>query len=97
MEVIREIYQCLEISNIRNPDPVYSAVVSKSHLLPGLLELDGIDPLVVARVAHVVKVVINTSPSRARGLVQQWQSANIAPVVNVGDMKALEKIGRAHV
>ena len=70
------------------------------HLLGGLLELDGVDPLVVARVTDVVEVVVDTRAAGAFSLVGQREAANVAPVVvgpeegNVlGDMEALFLVG----
>src|SRR6478609_6005155 len=46
----------LEISDVDNPDTASISVVCQGHLLSGLLQLNGVDPLVVSWVANIVEM-----------------------------------------
>ena len=74
-------YQRLEISHVGDPDIFYSAVIGEGHLLPGLLQLNGIDPLVVARITDVVEVVVHSGTAAPVRFVADWNPADVASIV----------------
>lgn len=51
------------------------------HLLPGLGKLDSIDPLVVARIANVVEVIVYTGIAFAVDFTAHWKTLDVAAVV----------------
>src|SRR5690606_23176813 len=68
-------------------------VPGQAHLLPGALDLGGVDPLVVARAADVVEVVVHAVAAGApAGRI--GQAADVAPVV-VGEQHG-HVVGHAH-
>lgn len=86
----------LEVADVDDPDAVGAARLGQLQLLGRLLELDGVDPLVVARVADVVEVVVDARAALALRLVGERQPAHVAPVVvgpqqrdALGDVEAL--------
>ena len=73
--------QCLEISHINYPDSPSVPLVCQVHLLPCLLQLNRIDPFVVARGTNIVEMIIYTRTACTTRLVGKWQSLVVAPVV----------------
>lgn len=74
-------YKRLEISDINDPDLPCLPLVRKVHLLPSLLQLDGVDPLVITRVPYIIKVVVHASTTGSVGFAVQRQTSDIAYVI----------------
>jgi hypothetical protein len=55
--------------------------VGKVHLLPGLRELNGINPLIVSWVSDVIKMVVDTGVALSADLTRDWEALDIATVV----------------
>ena len=90
----------LHVADVDDPDSVSAAGIGHVHLLGRLGKLHGVDPLVVTWVTDVVEVVVNTSASSTRGLVEQRKTADMAPVVIgpqqgdvIGNLEAGEEVG----
>jgi hypothetical protein len=48
-----ETYEAFQIAHIGKPNIADPSVMRQGHLLPGLLQLDSVDPLIVPRVANI--------------------------------------------
>jgi hypothetical protein len=66
------------------------------HLLPCLRKLDGVDPLVVSRVANIIEVVVDAGVTLSADLAGNRKALDIAAVVVtpedrhiVGDLHSL--------
>ena len=91
-EAQREL-QRLDVAHVDDPQLARAALPGQVHLLPGLLDLRGVDPLVVARPTDIVEVVVHaepTGPLQAGGR----QAADLAPVV-VGKQQG-HVVGHGH-
>jgi hypothetical protein len=64
---------------LTDPELVSTSLETVGHLLVGLLDRRGLDPLVVARVADVVDVVVKASTTSAVLLVSDRDTTKIAP------------------
>ncbi|KAI6758698.1 hypothetical protein HG530_010938 [Fusarium avenaceum] len=71
----------LEVTNVDDPDTASISVVSQSHLLCGLLELDSVDPFVVSGVANVIEMVVNTSATGTISFIGEGEATDVAPVI----------------
>src|SRR5687767_10781431 len=71
----------LQVANIDDPDAISLTSIRKVHLLSSLLQLNGVDPLVISWVADIVEMVVYSCASHAVRLILERQSANVAPVV----------------
>ena len=83
----------LDVADIDDPQPLHAVRPRQPHLFPAALDLGGVEPLVVARAADVVEVVVHAVAAGApAGRV--GQAADVAPVV-VGEQQG-DVIGHAH-
>ena len=71
----------LQMSHIDNPDSVRAILVRQIHLLPNFRQRTGIHPFVIARIAHVIEMVINPRAPRPTALIRRRQPPQVAPIV----------------
>src|SRR5208283_6020744 len=64
------------------------------HLLPDLGDGNGVEPLVGARIADIIEVVVNSGAAGALALVRRGQATNISPVVVAPEQGHV--VGNAH-
>src|SRR5690606_39165578 len=79
--------------DVDHPDPLHAVRPGQPHLLPRAFDLGGVEPLVVARTADVIEVVVDAVTAGAlRGRI--GQATDVAPVV-VGEQQR-HVVGHAH-
>ena len=76
----------LDVAHVDDPDPVHPEPVGEMHLLPHPRNRVGVDPLVVARAAHVVEVVVDAIPAGPLGRAAGREASDVPPVV-VGEQQ----------
>src|SRR5262249_37028713 len=74
-------FQRLEVADIHNPDSVRTVTISHVHLLPDFDDRRGVEPFVIARAAHVIKMIVDPCAARTFALFGSWQSPDVSPVV----------------
>src|SRR5208283_2689041 len=76
-ELDRELHR-LQVADVHDPDAVGAVFVSEVHLLPDLGDGNGVEPLVGARIADIIEVVVNSGAAGALALVRRGQATNIS-------------------
>ena len=84
----------LQVADIHDPDAVGAVFVGEVHLLPDLGDGNGVEPLVGARIADVVEVVVDARAAGALAFVGRRQAAEVAPVVVAPEQG--DVVGHAH-
>src|SRR5580704_10782499 len=79
-ELDRKLHR-LQITDVDDPDAVCAILQGKIHLLPHLGDRVSIQPLVGARAANIVEVIVDTCAAGTFSLFRSRQPANITPVV----------------
>src|SRR6185503_16754943 len=59
----------LEVADVGDPDAVGAVGFRQRHLLPDFRDRIGVDPLVVARTADVIEVVVDAGSARTLALL----------------------------
>ena len=77
-ELDRELHR-LEVADVDDPDPVGARLVREVHLLPDARDLVRVDPLVVARPADVVEVVVDAVAARPLAIRRVRAAAGCCP------------------
>ena len=80
-EELNLILHRLQVTHVQHPKAVQPVVGSQSQLLPHALCLGHIHPLAVARVAHIIHMIVQSPTSGMLALLSIGHAADIAPVV----------------
>ena len=75
------IFHRLEVADIKNPHAVEAIIGCESQLLPHILGRCNIQPLRVARSAHIVNMIIETPATRMPTFLSIWHTTEVTPVI----------------
>ena len=75
------VFHRLEVAHVENPHAVETVVVCQRQLFPHVLRRGDVEPLGVARCAHIVNVIVESPAARVLAFLCCRHSAHIAPVV----------------
>ena len=70
-----------EVADVDNPNPVRTVLFGQGHLIPNFCDRAAIKPLITARPAVVIEVIIDSRAAAVLEFPGGRQTADIAPII----------------
>ena len=80
-KILGRQFVSFEVTDIDDPDAIGAVLFGETHLIPDLCDRARVHPLIAARAAVVIEVIVDSRAAGTFPFFRGWQPAHVAPVV----------------